>query len=317
MEWERPSERICELMRSGAEIVVNVPQAWLEEMHRATLSSEYMRTIAGDPVLAEATRRSNRANLLHWAAANISHPGEPVPANLGPEPLGIARDLVRRGLDESAVDAYRIGQNVAWRFWMQIAFGLTSDPQRIARTAGRVGGSIASFIDATIAGIYRQMEIEREELTRRNACRTAGSRRADPRRCADHPSARRKPARLPPRPKPHRGGGVGRRTRHRPVRIWTAPSRRWPGPKASRPLSACWPAPPPGGCGCRAATARTDPRAAALEQLPGCGSRSGPTRAGVEGFRRSHLDAITTQRMVAGWVRPSGWRAMRTSSWSR
>src|SRR6185312_9774546 len=119
MEWEQPSERVCELMRRGAEFVVNLPPEWVEEMDTATLSSEYMRTIAGDPVLAEATRRSNRANLLHWAAANISHPGEPVPANLSPETLGIAREMIRRGLDESAVDAYRIGQNVAWRFWIQ------------------------------------------------------------------------------------------------------------------------------------------------------------------------------------------------------
>src|ERR1700692_3186845 len=165
MEWERPSERVCELMRSCAEVLVSVPQEWLEEMHRATLSSEYMRTIAGDPVLAEATRRSNRANLLHWAAANISHPCEPVPANLGPEPLAIARDLVRRGLDASAVDAYRIGQNVAWRFWMQIAFGLTSDPQELRELLDVSAVPIHSLFDRTIAGIYRQMEVEREELT--------------------------------------------------------------------------------------------------------------------------------------------------------
>ena len=118
-------------MRQGAEFLLNLPQSWLEEMDKATLSSEYMRSIAGDPVLAESVRRSNRANVLHWAAANISHPCEPVPANLSPETLGIARDFIRRGLDESAVDAYRIGQNVAWRFWMQIAFGLTSDADEL------------------------------------------------------------------------------------------------------------------------------------------------------------------------------------------
>src|ERR1700757_1412140 len=165
MEWERPSEQVCELMRRGAEIVVNAPQEWLEELHKATLSSEFVRTIASDPVLAEAIRRSNRANLLHWAAANISHPGEPVPANLGPEPLAIARALVRRGMGESAVDAYRIGQNVAWRFWMQIAFELTNDPQELRKLLDVSARSIASFIDATIAGIYTQMEVEREELT--------------------------------------------------------------------------------------------------------------------------------------------------------
>jgi DNA-binding PucR family transcriptional regulator len=38
---------------------------------------------------------------------------------------------------------------------------------------------------------------------------------------------------------------------------------------------------------------------AALEQLPGVRIALGPTAAGIEGFRRSHLDAVTTQRMVA------------------
>ena len=39
--------------------------------------------------------------------------------------------------------------------------------------------------------------------------------------------------------------------------------------------------------------------AAALEELPGVRIAVGPTAARVEGFRRSHLDALTTQRMVA------------------
>jgi DNA-binding PucR family transcriptional regulator len=298
VERERPSERVCELMRSGAEIVVNVPQEWLEEMDRATLSSEYMRTIAGDPVLAEATRRSNRANLLHWAAANISHPCEPVPANLGAAPIAIARDLVRRGLDESAVDAYRIGQNVAWRFWMQIAFGLTSDPQELRELLDVSALSINSFIDATIAGIYRQMEVEREELTggthaerrevvelildgapiTRQRAESKLGYRLDQRHTAavvwggepdtDLSHLDRAVEALIPT-----GGG------RRPLAVLASAATRWvwlPG-RDSPDLTRA---------------------AAALEQLPGVRIAVGPVAAGIEGFRRSHLDAITTQRMV-------------------
>ena len=297
MEWERPSDRVCELMRSGAEIVVNVPQEWLEEMHRATLSSEYMRTIAGDPVLAEATRRSNRANLLHWAAANISHPCEPVPANLGPEPLAIARDLVRRGLDESAVDAYRIGQNVAWRFWMQIVFGLTSDPQELRELLDVSALSISSFIDATIAGIYQQMEVEREELT--------GGSHAE----------RREVVELildgAPITRGRAEGKLGYRLdqSHTAAVVWGGEPdtdlsdldravESLIGPQGRRALSVL----------ASAATrwvwlpGRDSPdltrAAAAVEQLPGVRIAVGPVAAGIEGFRRSHLDAITTQRMV-------------------
>lgn len=65
-------------------------------------------SIAADPALATVVKRSNRAHLIHFAAANLRNPGAPVPANLGPEPLRMARDLVRVGLDALALDIYRI-----------------------------------------------------------------------------------------------------------------------------------------------------------------------------------------------------------------
>ena len=143
-----PSKRVCELMQQGAKIVLDAPEELpLDELNKATLTPEYMQTVAGDPVLAEAVRQSNRSNRLHWAAANISHPGEPVQPNLGPESLTIARYLIRRGLDEStAVDAYRIGQNVAWRAWMQIAFALTSDQDELHELLDVSARSIASWM---------------------------------------------------------------------------------------------------------------------------------------------------------------------------
>ena len=75
MEWERSSDRIRELIRHGAELVLNAQSEWLEEMDQATLSVANVQELADDPVLNAATRRSTRANLLHWAAANVSDPG--------------------------------------------------------------------------------------------------------------------------------------------------------------------------------------------------------------------------------------------------
>ena len=166
VEWERPSDRIRELIRHGAELVLNAQSDWLEELDQATLSAANVEELAADPVLNVATRRSTRANLLHWAAANVSDPGAPVPANLGPEPLAIARDLVRRGLSESALQAYRVGQNVAWQRWMAIAFALTSDPDELRELLDVSARSLFEFVDATIAGIAEQIQVERDELTR-------------------------------------------------------------------------------------------------------------------------------------------------------
>ncbi|MGH3969785.1 MAG: PucR family transcriptional regulator [Mycobacterium sp.] len=299
MDWERPSKRVCELMQQGAKMIVDGPEDPLNELNKATLTPEYMQTIASDPVLAEAVRQSNRSNRLHWAAANIGHPGEPVPANLGPESLTIARYLVRRGLDEStAVDAYRIGQNVAWRAWMQVAFALTSDLDELRELLDVSARSIASFIDATLAGIYHQLQIEREELTR-----------------GTHAEHREIVALIldgAPITRQHAENRLGYRfgQSHTAAVIWgdesntnlsdldravEAMARNADG---RRPLSVL------AGAATRwmwlpgADSPDLAGVGVAVSQLPGVRIAVGPTAAGIEGFRRSHFDAITTQRMV-------------------
>lgn len=164
--WPKPSERIRELMRRGAERALRAPPAWLEEIDAATLSSEHMPVVSADPVLAAATRRANLSNLLHWAAANVRDPGAPVAPNISPDVVGVARDLVRRGVAESALHAYRTGQNAAWLRWMSIAFELTSDPDELRELLDVSARSISAFIDGSIAAIAAQMNAERDELAR-------------------------------------------------------------------------------------------------------------------------------------------------------
>lgn len=137
-------------------------------MDDATLSAVNMQAIADDPELRAGVNRLNRANLLHWVTANIRDPGLLVPPNLDPEPLRIARDLVRRGLDASTLDAYRVGQNIAWRRWMAAAFEATSDHQELCEMLEVSARSVFGFLDTTIAAIWAQMRLEREELTRGN-----------------------------------------------------------------------------------------------------------------------------------------------------
>jgi DNA-binding PucR family transcriptional regulator len=298
--WEPPSKRVCELIQQGAKIVLDAPEELpLDELNKATLTPEYMQTVAGDPVLAEAVRRSNRSNRLHWAAANISHPGEPVQPNLGPESLTIARYLIRRGLDEStAVDAYRIGQNVAWLAWMQIAFALTSNQDELHELLDVSARSIASFIDQTVVGIYRQLQVEREALTRGTHAehreivalildgapitRQHAENRLGYRLGQDHTAAviwgdesNTKLSDLDRAVEAMARNADGRR----PLSVLAGAATRWVWlPGADGPdLSGV---------------------AAAVSQLAGVRIALGPTAAGVDGFRRSHFDAITTQRMV-------------------
>ena len=130
MTWKPPSPRVRELIRQCAQIVVNARPEWLDELDHAVLAASPL--VASDPELAAAVSRSNRANLYFWGAANVRDPGAPVPPNTGPEPLSIARELVRRGaFNAFPLDAYRVGEGVAWRRLMEIAFELSSDPAEL------------------------------------------------------------------------------------------------------------------------------------------------------------------------------------------
>ncbi len=298
MKRERPSNRVRELIRQGAELVLNTQSEWLDELDQATLSAANVEELAADPVLNAATRRSTRANLLHWAAANVSDPGAPVPANLGPEPLSIARDLVRRGLGESALQAYRVGQNVSWQRWMAIAFALTSDPDELRELLDVSARSLFGFVDATIAGIAEQIQIERDELTRGSH---AERREAVALILDGAPISRqRAEARL----------GYNLEQTHTAAIVWGdepdcdssrldhATEALIHSADAQRPLSVI----------ASAATrwvwipGKVAPDLGHLEQVmdrtPGVRMAIGSTARGIEGFRRSHLDAVTTQTML-------------------
>ena len=164
MTSRRPPTRVRELIRQTAQIIVNARPEWLEELDSAVLGAN--PTIAADPELAAAVSRSNQANLFFWATANVRDPGAPVPPNTGPEPMIVARELVRRGLDAYSLDAYRVGEGVAWRRLMEIAFELTSDPAELQEFLDVCSRSISEFVDTTLSAIAAQIDLERDELTR-------------------------------------------------------------------------------------------------------------------------------------------------------
>ena len=297
MEWERPSNRVRELFRRGAQLILNTESEWIEAIDHATLSAANVQELADDPVLSAATRSSTRANLLHWAAANVRDPGAPVPANLGPEPLSIARDLVRRGLNESFLQAYRVGQNVAWQRWMSTAFDLASDPDELRELLDVSARSLFEFVDATISGIAEQIQVERDELTRG----THAERLEAVALILDGApiSRQRAEARL----------GYRLEQFHTAAVVWSDDAESGQLQRATEALVQTAGAQNPLSIIASAATrwvwipGNAAPDLRRLEevtdQMPGVRIAVGSTARGIEGFRRSHLDAITTQRLLA------------------
>ena len=302
MPWDLPSPRVRELICRGAKIALHPPADWLEQLDEATLSGPNRRQIADDPVLAAATRRTNRSNLLHWATANVRAPGERVPANLGDAPLAVARDLVRRGLNESALDAYRAGQSVALRMWIQICLSLTSDPGELRELLDVSCRSISAFVDDTLAAISAQIARERDELTHG----TYAERRETVSLLLDGAPI--------PRARAEQRLGYRLMGWHTAAIVWSddpdadlsaldrvadliaicAGDGRPLTVLASAATRWVWVHGQPDVTQLRAAIGAMPPARVAL----------GSAATSLDGFRRSHLDALTVQRMLARLASP-------------
>lgn len=295
--WPECPPDIADLFRRGAEIVLDPRPEWVETLHAASLSGERMRPIAEDPVLAAAVKQANLANIRHWAASNLRRPGRRVPANLDLDVLAVARDLVRRGLDESALDAYRTGHSVAWRRWMEICFELTSDTGLLRDLLDISALSISTFVEDTVSAVSERMQDERAELTRgahaeRRAVVTLLLEGAPIRRS-------RAEAQLGYRlTGPHTAAIVWSASTSVPDQLEAAAELLVRVSGAAHRLTVV-----------AGATAQwlwlpvdtspdTDRLNAGLAAYPEVRIAVGRPGSGIDGFRRSHLDAVTTQRML-------------------
>jgi DNA-binding PucR family transcriptional regulator len=164
--WPAPSEKISQLIRSGAEVVLNTRDAFAEELRDAALDSMGVGAFPDDPGLAENSRRINLFNLLHWASSNIQEPGGRVSVPMYGENLLFASDLVRRGLSQTAMDSYRVAQSVACQRWMRICFDLTNDTDDLRALLDVTVQSITTYIGDLAAAFAERMETAREELSR-------------------------------------------------------------------------------------------------------------------------------------------------------
>lgn len=302
VEWERPSEAVRELIRYGAQMTLDSSEWWIEAIQQGALASRYARRIAGDPVIVETIRRSTRESCLRWLARNISHPGEPVSADLTTAELVAVRNVVSRGLDELAVmDAYRLAQNAALRSWMPVAFQVTSDPGQLREVLDVCQRSIGSFIEAVVAELCQMIRVERGQLAR-------GTDPAIQEIVAQIVDGASPPANAEDRlgyllsqhhtaavlwsdqPNGQRVQGVDL-DRVARVLLDTAGERPALLLRADAATRWVW---LPGRDGPDLSGVM-----AVLDQLPGIRVAVGPAAAGIDGFRQSHLDALTAQRMVA------------------
>ena len=283
-----------------AQELLDGAEAMLEEMNAAIF--EAAPVLASDAILEAETIASSRANLLRWLRAMASRPGRSVSEDVPPEALDLARSLVRRGIElDALLHAYRRGQNVAWRRWMETAAATVPAGPELIELLDVSSGLMFGFVDGVIGGVLAQVQHEREELLGGAlAQRTATVRLilegapVDPGRAS-------------------RQLGYDLARRHTAVVLWAEPPGLVQGALeraaaalaraagAGRPLtlpagtSALW-----AWIGTDAAADPLALRAALASTEPNVRAVTGPTRRGITGFRRSHAAALAAQRLVAG-----------------
>ena len=274
--------------------------AMLEEINAAIFSTSPV--LAGDATIEAETIASSRANMLRWLGAMASHPGEPVSEDVPPEALDLARSLVRRGIElDALLHAYRRGQNVAWRRWMEVAAATVPDGPELIELLDVSSELMFGFVDGVIGGLLAQVQREREELLGG----ALAQRTATVRLILDGAPVDRERA--------SQSLGYELARRHTAAVLWAEPPGLVQGAleraatalahaaRAGRPLmlpagtSALWvwlgSDEDPDPRELRAALAGAELNVRAV---------TGPTRRGMTGFRRSHAAAIAAQRLVAG-----------------
>ncbi|WP_165824234.1 PucR family transcriptional regulator [Tsukamurella pulmonis] len=290
-----PSVR--DLIRRAAEVVLEAPAEWLEEVDTATLTAADMGRIASDPDARAYAVRGVHMLVTHWASANTVHPGAPV-TPMGDEMSDTARSMVYRGFTEASVDASRLGQNAAWRRWMRIAFDLTTDVDDLQIMLDVTSATMSEFVNASVSALQDQIKSERAQfLLGRNAERLKVLHRVLD---GDEIPSKSVETVLGYRLDRRHTAAVAWSTEPTPQlsdldRAIDAVAAQSGAGEVLRVVAG------PGTVWAWLADA-TDVGSEALERVLApdtrCQVALGPSRRGMDGLRTSHLDAVSTQRML-------------------
>ncbi|MCY1271241.1 hypothetical protein D9M69_379760 [compost metagenome] len=285
-------------MRKGAEFAQTLPPEWIERLNQSLFSSPEDARLLEDPVILAACRRANRAELLHWANANLQRPGEPVEPYVSADMVDTARELARRGLSELLMNVARSTQNTAWELWMKMAFSLTQDPVVLEEFLEVSSRSISEFIDSNMR-VVTQIILEEKSaqahddpVDRRSlVSRLLDGRDVDAEQfgrrlgyslfqkhhaCliwSETPDAEIRPLEDMARALAHLTGTVA------PLIVFAGPATLWGWSNAAKPLDL-------------------NLLQGLARQFPKIRVAIGSAGAGMDGFRRSHLEALTTQRLM-------------------
>ena len=150
------SRTVEDLIRQVATTALDPVHGVLAEVEAATLQP--IRRRFGDvPSLAEETVAATRQNVTHWLRSIQASPLSPIDPVLAPSVLGIARSLNQRGAIADHWAAYSAGREALWRAWMRITFEVARDQEALNDALVVASTSLSRWIDQTIFDITDQL----------------------------------------------------------------------------------------------------------------------------------------------------------------
>lgn len=292
------SPQAADLVRRIARTILDEPDNLMDQVHTAVAAAAD-EPLRSEPTLAAEMAASTRSNVLHLAASLERDPGGRVPANLTPAVLGIAREAFRRGIEQAVYTTYHAGQNAVQAYWMRTAFALSDDPAVLRQALEAGSRSVGGFIEDMVAALSEQLRRERAELAR-----SSHERRFEVvSLILDNApiTTARASTQL----------GYDLRRRHTAAVLWTDPRHPdqaalaaaaealGPATRARQVLTVIASSSSVWAWLAAAADTGVATIAAATGAQPGVRVAVGPASAGADGFRRSHFDAVTTQRLMS------------------
>jgi DNA-binding PucR family transcriptional regulator len=262
---------------------------------------------AAEPATAQELIVSTRANIMRFLRAAADEVGAVDALSAPEEAVDTARLFVRRGIDlELLANTYRWGQNAALQLWLGRATAIVPAAE-LAEVLGRAAPLLFAYVDHVLAELSEQMERERAHLQSGIAARREQTVRL---LLEGAPIERDAASRL----LAHDLAGE-----HTAFVLWAEPGTELPHGDLERVATAIGEA-AGGGSLLRIVPGRTSlwgwvegggvdpPGRRRIDAIATAAARAsgeirlalGGRHPGVEGFRRSHEEALSAQALLAG-----------------
>lgn len=156
--------RLHELLRQGAECVLDAP-----EKSRYLIEQELLSSYRDQEEVApiqRIIRRESRIGIAHWATSVMSNPAARVQPVISEDIKTAIKEAVRLGATDIPLNGYRVAQQIAWRYWMKIVFGLTGHADELSALLEHSFESTNAYAEDAVIELTRYIEQQRAELAK-------------------------------------------------------------------------------------------------------------------------------------------------------